>query len=153
MQGSSVKGLQALALAFDGLGASLRGKNAVERKMYYSQLANILGVIDLPQTGEVMANRLGGMQTEDKSAMQLANFFTNRTNKRDNCTTSSIDARRYQFIVEQAKQYRPTTNAGMKKESRLALQDLGCGQNKWKRLLSTQATLQKREKAFTRSIK
>ena len=148
--GSSVKGLQALALAFDGLGASLRGKNAVERKMYYSQLANILGVIDLPQTGEVMANRLGGMQAEDsKSAMQLANFFL-----RTGLTNVTIAQRRasmrvgIQFIVEQAKQYRNTTNAGMKEESRLALQDLGVRPEQMETFTEYASNLTKTRKGF-----
>ena len=148
--GSSVKGFQALALAFDGLGASLRGKNAVERKMYYSQLANILGVIDLPQTGEVMANRLGGMQAEDsKSAMQLANFFL-----RTGLTNVTIAQRRasmrvgIQFIVEQAKQYRDTTNAGMKEESRLALQDLGVRPEQMETFAEYASNLTKTRKGF-----
>ena len=148
--GSSIKGLKALALAFDGLGASMRGKNAVERKMYYSQLANILGVIDLPQTGEVMANRLGGMQAEDsKSAMQLANFFL-----RTGLTNVTIAQRRasmrvgIQFIVEQAKQYRETTNAGMKEESRLALQDLGVRPEQMETFAEYASNLTKTRKGF-----
>ena len=148
--GSSVKGLKALVLAFDGLGASLRGKNAVERKMYYSQLANILGVIDLPQTGEVMANRLGGMQAEDsKSAMQLANFFL-----RTGLTNVTIAQRRasmrvgIQFIVEQAKQYKETTNAGMKEESRLALQDLGVRPEQMETFVEYASNLTKTRKGF-----
>ena len=148
--GSTYKGLQALVLAFDGLGASLRGKNAVERKMYYSQLANILGVIDLPQTGEVMANRLGGMQAEDsKNAARLASFFL-----RTGLTNVTIAQRRasmrvgMQFIIEQAKQYRATTNAGMKEEARLALQDLGVRPEQMETFTEYATNLQKNRKGF-----
>lgn len=148
--GSSIKGLEALFLAFDGLGASMRGKNAVERKRYYSQLANILGVIDLPQTGEVMSNRLGGMQAEDsKSAMQLANFFL-----RTGLTNVTIAQRRasmrvgIQFISEQAKQFRETTDAGMKEESRLALQDLGVRPEQMETFAEYASNLTKTRKGF-----
>ena len=126
--GSTVKGFQNFAYALDGLGASLRGKAAVERKMYYAQLANVLGVIDLPQTGEVVANRLGGTVAEDaKNTMRLATFFL-----RTGLTNITIAQRKasmrvgLQFIIEQAAQYNnPDISASLKEEARQTLRDFG----------------------------
>jgi len=126
--GSTVKGFQNFAYALDGLGASLRGKAAVERKMYYAQLANVLGVIDLPQTGEVVANRLGGTVAEDaKNTMRLATFFL-----RTGLTNITIAQRKasmrvgMQFIIEQAAQYNnPDISASLKEEARQTLRDFG----------------------------
>ncbi len=126
--GSTVKGFQNFAFALDGLGASLRGKAAVERKMYYAQLANVLGVIDLPQTGEVVANRLGGTVAEDaKNTMRLATFFL-----RTGLTNITIAQRKasmrigIQYIIEQAAQYNnPNISASLKEEARQTLRDFG----------------------------
>lgn len=126
--GSTVKGFKNFILAMDGLGASLRGKDAVERKMYYAQLANILGVIDLPQTGEVVANRLGGTVAEDaKNTMRLATFFL-----RTGLTNITIAQRKasmrtgIQYIIEQAAQYNnPDISESLKEEARQTLRDFG----------------------------
>ena len=126
--GSTVKGFKNFILSLDGLGASLRGKDAVERKMYYAQLANILGVIDLPQTGEVVANRLGGTVAEDaKNTMRLATFFL-----RTGLTNITIAQRKssmrigIQYIIEQAAQYNnPDVSAAAKEEARQTLRDFG----------------------------
>ena len=126
--GSVVKGFQNLGLAFDGLAASLRGKNAYERKMYYSQLANVLGVIDLPQTGEVVANRLGGTSAEDsKNTARLALFFL-----RTGLVNVTIAQRKasmrvgMQFLIEQSAQYRnPKISERLREEARQTLQDFG----------------------------
>lgn len=124
--GSTVQGFKNFILAFDGLGTSLRGKDAVERKMYYAQLANILGVIDLPQTGEVVANRLGGTVAEDaKNTMRLATFFL-----RTGLTNITIAQRKssmrigIQYIIEQAAQYNnPDVSESAKAEARQTLRD------------------------------
>ena len=126
--GSVVKGFQNFALALDGLGASLRGKSAVERKMYYSQLASVLGVIDLPQTGEVVANRLGGTSAEDsKNTARLALFFL-----RTGLVNMTIAQRKasmrvgMQFLIEQSAQYRNTKiSETLREEARQTLQDFG----------------------------
>ena len=53
-----------------------------------------------------------------------------------------------QFIVEQAKQYRNTTNAGMKEESRLALQDLGVRPEQMETFTEYASNLTKTRKGF-----
>jgi hypothetical protein len=126
--GSVVKGFQNFAFALDGLGASLRGKSATERKMYYSQLANVLGVIDLPQTGEVVANRLGGTAAEDsKNTARLALFFL-RTGLVGLTNAQRKASMRVgmQFLIEQSAQYRNTqVSESLREEARQTLQDFG----------------------------
>jgi len=156
--GSTVKGFKALVLAFDGFGASLRGKDAIERKMYYAQLANVLGVIDLPQTGEVMSNRLGGMQADDtKNAMMLANFFL-----RTGLTNITIAQRKasmrigIQYLVEQSKQYQgdhlsgsnSAVNPEIKEEARLALQDFGVRPDQMEAFTKYMTNLTKTRKGY-----
>jgi len=156
--GSTVKGFKALVLAFDGFGASLRGKDVIERKMYYAQLANVLGVIDLPQTGEVMSNRLGGMQADDtKNAMMLANFFL-----RTGLTNITIAQRKasmrigIQYLVEQSKQYQGDHLSGgnsevnpiTKEEARLALQDFGVRPDQMEAFTKYMTNLTKTRKGY-----
>jgi uncharacterized membrane protein YgcG len=126
--GSVVKGIQNLGLAFDGLGASLKGKKAVERKMYYAQLANVLGVVDLPLTGDMMNNRISGTAAEDsKNAFMLATFFL-----RTGLTNITIAQRKasmrigLQFLIEQSAQFRnQEISAAAREEARQTLQDFG----------------------------
>ena len=74
--GNAVDGFKAFLYGFDEALTTIRGKKAVERKMYYRQMAQILGVIDDPSSGEIVANRLGGSVAEDpKSAKRLSYFF------------------------------------------------------------------------------
>ena len=110
--GSVRDGLKTLAYSFDGLFTGLRGENARRRKIYYDQLANIMGVIDLPQTGDMIANRFGGTAQEDaKSAKYLSMFFL-----RSGLTRVTIAQRKaamrtgMQYIQELAKQYQTGTN-------------------------------------------
>ena len=123
-------GLKTLAYSFDGLFTGLRGEQARKRKMYYGQLANIMGVIDLPQTGDMIANRLGGTAQEDaKNAARLSTFFL-----RTGLTRVTIAQRKaamrtgMEYIVQLAKQYQ-TTEGAIKTEARNVLRDFGINDN------------------------
>ena len=123
-------GLKTLAYSFDGLFTGLRGEQARKRKMYYGQLANIMGVIDLPQTGDMIANRLGGTAQEDaKNAARLSTFFL-----RTGLTRVTIAQRKaamrtgMEYIVQLAKQYK-TTEGAIKTEARNVLRDFGINDN------------------------
>lgn len=126
--GRSIDGWRTFKNSLDGLGASLRGKSAMEKKMYYSQLANVLGVIDLPQTGEVVLNRLGGTSAEDSTnAARLATFFL-----RTGLTNITIAQRKgamrtgLQYMIELSAQYRKEgVSDAVRQEARDALGDFG----------------------------
>ena len=148
--GSVEKGLQNMVFAFDGLGTSLRGKKAQERKEYYIQLANILGVIDLPQTGDIISNRIGGVSEEDaKNTARLATFFQ-RT-----ALTGITNAQRrasmrigIQYIIEQGRQYKHATTPAMKKEAESVLADFGIDLRSMQKFADYVSSLDRNENGF-----
>ena len=74
--GKGRDGLTAFAYSVDEGFSMLRSASAKERKKYNLQLANILGVIDDPSVGEMVANRLGGSVAENPQlAAKLSRFF------------------------------------------------------------------------------
>ena len=65
-----------LAYALDEFATFVRGETVRERKQYYKQLGSILGVIDLRESGEVIANRVGWYSRRGhKNAARLSRFF------------------------------------------------------------------------------
>ena len=77
--GNTLDGFKAFLYGFDEALTTIRGKKAVERKLYYRQMAKILGVIDDPASGELVANRLGGSVAEDPKAAKRLSYFFART--------------------------------------------------------------------------
>ena len=125
--GSTVKGIKTLALMFDGA-FNIGTKNTRERKLFYEQVANVLGVIDDANTGEIIANRLGGTLAEDTWwNKRLTNFFV-----RSQLTKVTIAQRKasmrtmIQFFAEISAEYQnPKTSAKGKKRIKNIFQDYG----------------------------
>ena len=96
--GSAAKGFKTLAYSFDEAFTQIRGKKAVERKLYYRQMARILGVVDDPASGVMVANRLGGSMMEDpKMSARMSRFFV-RTGLAGNTSQS------FQISIKMEKQ-------------------------------------------------
>lgn len=73
--GNFKDGFKNMAGTFDEAFAMV-SKNAKERKLLKQQLARVLGIVDDPSVGQLVANRLGGTFADDpKSAARLGRFF------------------------------------------------------------------------------
>ena len=125
--GKVTDGFRVFAYALDEFATSMRGQTAKERKQYYKQLGSILGVIDLPESGEVIANRVGGTSADDtKNAGKLAWFF-----RRTGLVAITNAQRRgslrvgIRYISELGEQYTNPSSPRMKDRARESLQDFG----------------------------
>ena len=154
IQTGNVKdGFKNFAYSFDGL---LATKSARERKQYYSQLANVLGVIDLPQSGDIIANRVGGVSEEDAKNTKRLGVFFQRT-----FLTGITNAQRrasmrigLQYIIGLSKQYQdnkqsndPSEN-NMKTEAESALMDFGISLENMSKFTEYASNLNRDEKGF-----
>jgi len=125
--GSAAKGFKTLAYSFDEAFTQIRGKKAVERKLYYRQMARILGVVDDPAFGVMVANRLGGSMMEDpKMTARMSRFFV-RTG-----LTGLTNAQRrasmrvgMQYIAELSDQYKNGETKNLRDQAREILGDFG----------------------------
>jgi hypothetical protein len=125
--GSVTDGFRTFAYSLDEFATFVRGRTARERKQYYKQLGSILGVIDLPESGEVIANRVGGTAEEDsKNAARLGRFFF-RTG-----LISITNAQRrgslrvgIRYLGQLGEQYAKPSSPRMKDRAREVLQDFG----------------------------
>ena len=107
--------------------ASIGTNTMKERRQYYRQLGNILGVIDLPESGELIANRVGGTIEESSKISQRMGRFFYRTG-----LVSLTNAQRrgsmrvgIQYIIELGKQYTNPASDKMKARAQEALRDFG----------------------------
>ena len=146
-------GFKNFAYSFDGL---LATKNARERKQYFSQLANVLGVIDLPQSGDIIANRVGGVSEEDAKNTKRLGLFFQRT-----FLTGITNAQRrasmrigLQYIIGLSKQYQenkqsndPSQNK-MKTEAESSLMDFGISPENMSKFTEYASNLNRDEKGF-----
>jgi len=125
--GSAVKGIKTFFQVFDeALG--MVSTSAKERTLFYRQLANVLGVIDDPSVGEVVANRLGGTLAEDpKLNARLGRFFV-RTKLQGltNAQRRSTMRTGLQFFAEIAAEYQSDSVKPAKKQQiREIFRDMG----------------------------
>ena len=148
--GSVTDGFRSFAYALDEFATFVRGQNARERKQYYKQLGSILGVIDLPESGEVIANRVGGTAEEDsKNAMRLGRFFFNTglvsmTNaQRRGAMRVSI-----RYLGQLGEQYTKPSSPRMKDRAREVLQDFGVRPEDMDQFAEFVMNLEKNEKGM-----
>lgn len=125
--GSVKKGAQTFFQVFDeALG--LVSENAKERTLFYRQLANIIGVVDDPSIGQMVANRLGGTLAEDpKLNARLSRFFV-RTKLQGltNAQRRSSMRTMLQFLAEISAEYQDANiTPKAKKRIENILQDVG----------------------------
>lgn len=100
----------------EGIAVTKKGR---ELKLYKQQLARILGVVDSPENGEMVANRLGGtFQDDPKMAAKMGRFFV-RT-----LLTGVTNAQRrssmrigFQFLAELSNEYINPVNSTAKKRA------------------------------------
>jgi hypothetical protein len=129
---SVLKGAKAFALTAEELLTYVskdREQNVQKRK----QVANILGVVDDPEIGEMVANRLGGMLMDDpNTAKKMSRFFViTGLQGLTNAQRRAVMLVGFQFIRELSVQYKQPVGetkqaiADNKKEAELELQDLG----------------------------
>ena len=117
--GSVVKGAKTFALTWDGA-LGLVSKNAKERTVFYKQVANVLGVIDDPATGEMIANRLGGMLAENPQLNQKMSRYFVRTGLVTLTNAQRRSAMRVmlQYLAEISAEYQnPNTSDKSKKRT------------------------------------
>ena len=125
--GKVTDGFRTFAYALDEFATFVRGETARERKQYYRQLGSVLGVIDLPESGEIIANRVGGTAEEDsRNAARLGRFFV-----RTGLVAVTNAQRRgslrvgIRYLGELGKQYKTPASPKMKDRAREVLQDFG----------------------------
>ena len=125
--GSSLKAIQNFFIVFDGAFGMVRNKNK-ERTLFFRQMANILGVVDEPTVGEMVANRLGGSVMEDPKLNARVNRFFVRTKLQGLTNAQRRSSMRVwlQFLTELSHEYRAEdTQASRKKAIENIMQDLG----------------------------
>ena len=125
--GRVTDGFRVFAYALDEFATSLRGQNARERKQYYKQLGSILGVVDLPESGEIIANRVGGTAEEDtRNAARLGRFFV-RTGLVGITNAQRRGSMRIgiRYLSELGDQFTNPASDRMKERAREVLQDFG----------------------------
>ena len=114
-------------MTWDGA-LGLVSKNAKERTVFYKQVANVLGVIDDPATGEMIANRLGGMLAENPQLNQKMSRYFVRTGLVTLTNAQRRSAMRVmlQYLAEISAEYQnPNTSDKSKKRIQNILQDYG----------------------------
>ena len=125
--GSVKKGAQTFFQVFDEA-LAMTSESAKERTLFYRQLANILGVVDDPSIGQMVANRLGGTLAEDpKLNARLSRFFV-RTKLQGltNAQRRSTMRTMLQFLAEVSAEYQDAgTTPQAKKRIENILQDAG----------------------------
>ena len=148
--GKVTDGFRTFAYSLDEFATFIRGQTARERKQYYKQLGSILGVIDLPESGEVIANRVGGTAEEDsKNAMRLGRFFF-RTG-----LVSITNAQRrgslrvgIRYLGQLGEQYTKPSSPRMKDRAREVLQDFGVRPEDMDQFAEFVMNLEKNEKGM-----
>ena len=119
-------GIRAMGYSFGEGIQMIQGAGKAQRA-YSVQLANILGVIDDPNVGEMVANRLGGTVAEDpKLNARMSRFFV-RTGLMGFTNAQRRSAMRigFQFFSELAGEIQNPIDAKTKKRAEETLQDLG----------------------------
>ena len=123
--GSSKDALKNMAFLLD---EGLSGLTNKERTQYFRQLANILGVVDDPEVGEMVSNRLGGtLQDSPTMTKWLSRYFVNtKLQGLTNAQRRSSMRVYLQYFVELSKEYKDTNTSDKKmKQIRNVFQDLG----------------------------
>ena len=148
--GKVLDGFRLYGNMLDEAFTSIRGANARQRKQYYKQLANILGVVDLPEVGQMIANRVGGTAEEDnRNAARVGRFFVNTglvaltNSQRRGAMRIGI-----QYISEIGKQYKYALNANERERAREVLQDFGVRPDDMKQFADYAASLDMDEKGM-----
>ena len=119
-------GIRAMGYSF-GAGIQMIQGSGKAQRAYNVQLANILGVIDDPNVGEMVANRLGGTVAEDpKLNARMSRFFV-RTGLMGLTNAQRRSSMRvgFQFLSELAGEIQNPIDAKTKKRAEETLQDLG----------------------------
>jgi len=123
--GSSKDALKNVAFLLD---EGLSGLTNKERTQYFRQLSNILGVVDDPEVGEMVSNRLGGtLQDSPTMTKWLSRYFVNtKLQGLTNAQRRSSMRVFLQYFVELSKEYKDTNTSDKKmKQIRNVFQDLG----------------------------
>ena len=130
--GSSIKAVQNFGLVFDEA-VALVSNNAKERTLFFRQMSNILGVVDEPTVGEMVANRLGGSVMEDPQLNARVNRFFVRTKLQGLTNAQRRSSMRVwlQYMAELSHEYRnPETKPEKIRTIQNIFQDLGIGENR-----------------------
>ena len=125
--GSSWKAVQNFVGVFDEAVALVRPFSK-ERTLFFRQMSNILGVIDEPTVGEMVANRLGGSVMEDPQLNARVNRFFVRTKLQGLTNAQRRSSMRVwlQYMAELSHEYRNIETKPEKiRTIRNIFQDLG----------------------------
>jgi len=123
--GSLKKPLENMAYLID---EGLSGLTSRERTVYFRQMANILGVVDDPEVGEMVANRLGGtLQDSPTMTKWLSRYFVNtKLQGLTNGQRRSSMRVFLKYFVELSTEFKdPNTSDKKKRQIRNAFLDLG----------------------------
>jgi len=128
---SVLKGMEAMALTIEEVFSKLGTKNMRERVKVRRQLANILGVVDDPEIGDIISNRLGGSFADDPALARRMQIYFRRTLLTGYTNASRRAAMRVgiQFLKEMSQEYLDNPGPGYARDTLL---DFGITDNDMK---------------------
>ena len=128
---SVLKGMEAMALTIEEVFSKLGTKNMQERVKVRRQLANILGVVDDPEIGDIISNRLGGSFADDPALAKRMQIYFRRTLLTGYTNASRRASMRIgiQFLKEMSQEYLDNPGPGYARDTLL---DFGITDNDMK---------------------
>ena len=124
---SVTKGLKAFILTLQELpGISKLGGNKEDIRLR-QQFARVLGIIDDPEVGDILSNRIGGSFVNNPKLQRLTQKFFYKTKLTGMTNAQRRSAARigFQFISEMAYEYKNPTSERSKLRAKKTLNDFG----------------------------
>ena len=125
--GSAKKGLMSFASTMQEFPGLRNLGNAQEDIRLRHQFARIMGIIDDPEVGDIMTNRIGGEFAGDPAVSRMmASFFAKiKLSGITNAQRRSAAKIGFQYITEMAYEIKNPSSLRNQKQARLVMQDLG----------------------------
>jgi hypothetical protein len=125
--GSAMKGLMSFASTMQEFPGLRNLGNAQEDIRIRHQFARIMGIIDDPEVGDIMTNRIGGEFAGDpKISKMMASFFAKiKLSGITNAQRRSAAKIGFQYITEMAYEIQNPSSMRNQKRARLVMKDLG----------------------------
>ena len=125
--GSAMKGLMSFASTLQEFPGLRNLGNAQEDIRIRHQFARIMGIIDDPEVGDIMTNRIGGEFAGDpKISKIMASFFAKiKLSGITNAQRRSAAKIGFQYITEMAYEIKNPSSLRNQKRARRVMQDLG----------------------------
>ena len=125
--GSAMKGLMSFASTLQEFPGLRNLGNAQEDIRIRHQFARIMGIIDDPEVGDIMTNRIGGEFAGDpKISKIMASFFAKiKLSGITNAQRRSAAKIGFQYITEMAYEIQNPSSMRNQKQARLVMKDLG----------------------------